>query len=129
MSASAAIVVYARPPWLGWTAKWANTALVCCLVGMLATQSKQAMIGTAVGIAVIIVRGKVTGRRSKMILFLIVPMVVLAYVVASNQVASSNRFNASRPKGSASAVPCSSMYSPPPVLTMFMSTSARESSV
>jgi polysaccharide biosynthesis protein PslJ len=92
--AFAAIVVYARPSWLGWTAKWANAALVCCLVGMLATQSKQAMVGTAVGIVVIIVRGRVTGRRSKMILFLIVPMVVLAYVVASNQIASSNRFNA-----------------------------------
>src|SRR5688572_10806743 len=41
---------------------------------------------------------------------------------------SSRRLSASRPNGSASAVPCSSMYSPPPVFTTFMSTSARESS-
>jgi polysaccharide biosynthesis protein PslJ len=92
--AMAVIVAYARPQWLGWTSRWANTAIVCCLAGLLATQSKQGMVSLAVGVAVIVVRARLTGRRSRIILLAVIPMVAFAYVVASDQLASSNKFNA-----------------------------------
>jgi polysaccharide biosynthesis protein PslJ len=92
--AIASIVAYARPEWLRWSPKTSNIAVVCCLLGLLATQSKQGIVSAAVGIAVIVVRGRLTGRRSRVIILAMIPMLAFAYVVASDQLHSNNQFNA-----------------------------------
>lgn len=93
--AFAVIIAYARPAWLGWTSRSAaNLAVLACLTGILATQSKQAMISVAVGVAVILLRGRLLGHRSRVVLLAVLPLIVLAYVVAANELASSNQFNA-----------------------------------
>lgn len=92
--AFAMIVAYIRPVWLGWRPRWANTAIACCLAGILATQSKQAMISVAVGVAVMVIRAKILRRRARMIVLATIPLLVIAYVVTMNQLASTNKFNA-----------------------------------
>jgi hypothetical protein len=92
--AFAAIVAYARPRWIGWTARWANLAVFICLMGILASQSKQAMVSVAAGILLIVLRGASLGRRSRLVLISLIPLLVIAYVVTSNQLASGNKFNA-----------------------------------
>jgi polysaccharide biosynthesis protein PslJ len=92
--AFAAIVAYARPSWLAWTARSANAVVLICLFGMLASQSKQAIVSAAVGIALIVMRRRSFGRRSRLVLLSLVPLLAIAWVVTAHQLASSNQFNA-----------------------------------
>jgi hypothetical protein len=92
--AFAGIVAYARPPWVGWSARWANTAVACCVLGILATQSKQAIISMAAGIGLISLRGARLGRRSRVVLLSMIPLLVLAYVITAEQLSSNNQYNA-----------------------------------
>ncbi len=89
-----AIVAYARPAWLGWSPRASNGAVVVLAVGILAAQSKQAMIGLAVGVLLVLLRSRGIGRRSRIVLLSMIPLIVIAYVVTANQLASGNKFNA-----------------------------------
>jgi hypothetical protein len=94
MLSFAVLLAYARPAWFGWkTAKWPRVAIGICLLGILSSQSKQAMISLAVAIVFMIVRDRGVGRRGKAILILILPIVIVAYETVSHEFASKNRFN------------------------------------
>lgn len=94
MLAFAVLLVYARPGWVGWQGRaWRPLVLTVCLLGILASQSKQAMISLVVAVGVLLVRDRNVSRRSKAILAAIVPLGVLAYVGASRELASTNQFN------------------------------------
>ncbi|MBO0884899.1 MAG: O-antigen ligase family protein, partial [Mycobacterium sp.] len=91
--AVAAVVAYARPEWLGRSRRWTNTIVMLCLFGVLASQAKQGMISAAVGIFCVALRGNSIGRRSKLLLAAIIPGVVIAAVVVSSELQSTNQFN------------------------------------
>jgi hypothetical protein len=94
MLAFGVILAYARPPWFGWrTARWPRVALGVCLLGILASQSKQAMISCAAAIIFMVVRDRDVGRRGKAILLLLLPIVIIAYETVSHEFASHNKFN------------------------------------
>lgn len=94
MLAFAVLLLYARPAWFGWKGtRWPRLAVVVCLVGILATQSKQAMISCAAGVVFMIVRDRDLGRRSRAMLIGLLPAIVIAYEVASREIRSHNRFN------------------------------------
>ncbi len=89
----AAIVAYARPLWLGWRKRWALTAFTVYAVAIMMTQSRQALVGLAVALVVIVMRGDAHRRRSKIILALVVPATVVVVMTVREQLASGNAYN------------------------------------
>jgi len=92
----AVVVAFLNPDWVGWEGKAYRVAMYICVLGILASQSRQAMIGCALGIVVATARTRrMSGvsRRSKVLLAAMVPLVIIAYVTVSQQFASGNRFN------------------------------------
>jgi polysaccharide biosynthesis protein PslJ len=92
----AVFVAFMNPDWVGWHGRWHRTAMYICALGILASQSRQAMIGCAVGVVVAAVRTRrlshVT-RRSKILIGAMIPLVIIAYVTVSRELSSTNRFN------------------------------------
>jgi polysaccharide biosynthesis protein PslJ len=88
-----AVVAYARPRWMGWSARRAWPIFALSVVAMLLSQSRQALISLAVGVAIIVLRRDPEHTRSKLILLPIVPLLVFVYSVVREQAESGNRFN------------------------------------
>ena len=94
MLAFAAVIAYAGPAWAGpWVKRHANRFMALCILGILASQSKQAMVSLIAGAAVLLLRDRRFRRRSLTILAALVPLAVVAYVTVSREFASSNQFN------------------------------------
>ena len=86
-------IAYARPDWLAWR-RWVLRGifgLMC--VAVLLTQSRQALIGLAAAIVILVLRGRGEHKRSKVVLLLVVPAVVFVSQLVQDQVASGNQFN------------------------------------
>lgn len=86
-------IVYARPPWLGWGKKlsWAMFSVMAAAV--LLTQSRQALIGLAAAVFVLVFRGKGEHRRSKLVLLLVAPALLFVTKLVQDQIESGNEFN------------------------------------
>jgi len=86
-------IVYARPIWLGWgrMVSWAMFMVMASAV--LLTQSRQALIGLAAAIFVLVFRGKGERRRSKLVLLVVAPALFFATKMVQDQVESGNQFN------------------------------------
>lgn len=94
MLAVAAVIAYARPAWLGWSPRWAYLAVAVCGLGMLASQSRQGLIGALVGMLIVSLRPLVLGRkRGKLIWFAIIPVSAYVLFEVNAQLASGDRFN------------------------------------
>jgi O-antigen ligase len=88
-----ALVAYLRPPWLGWSRRSALVAFWVLVVGLGTTQSRQAIIGLGVALAVLVMR-RTTGRaRSKGILLALIPALAGVSIMVQDQVQSGNEFN------------------------------------
>lgn len=87
-----AVIAYINPDWVGWSKRAAGAAFWLLVVGVLLTQSRQAVIGLMIAIIVAVIRRKVTGR-SRLMLLLIVPAVILIITMVADQVASQNKYN------------------------------------
>lgn len=91
--AFAAIIVYARPRWLRWN------DLVCLglfglfLAGILVAQSRQALIGLAVAIAVVALRPDPHRHRSKVVLLAIAGAAVVVGGLVQDQLESGDQYN------------------------------------
>lgn len=94
MLSFAVLLAYARPAWIGWKRKrLLYGALVLCLFGILASESKQAMISVIIAVVVILFREGALQRRSKAIVLAVMPLAIVAYKVLSREITSHNRFN------------------------------------
>lgn len=92
----AALIVFANPPWLGWKQHWAYAAFLLCGVGMLAAQSRQALIGTGIGVLIIGLRPRFhNGKRSRLIWFMLLPVAVFVITEVREQLAADDQFNSS----------------------------------
>ena len=88
-----AVVVYAKPDWLGMR-RWSSLGVFWVLVAAIfATQSRQSILGLAAAIVVLVLRRSTTRRRSKAILLAIIPALVVVSVMVQDQVKSGNQFN------------------------------------
>lgn len=85
MLATAAIIAYARPPWIGWARGSAQLGVVLCLSGVLATQSRQGMIAAGVGMLIVGVRPIVRGMRRPKLIWILAAAVTIGIVVSVNQ--------------------------------------------
>ncbi|MCA5892899.1 O-antigen ligase family protein [Isoptericola sp. NEAU-Y5] len=91
--AFAAVVAYARPSWLGWHRRWALSTFWLCSLAVLASQSRQALIGLAGALVLLALRPEPGRKRSLTILLAIIPAVVFVGTMVSEQLESDNRFN------------------------------------
>lgn len=94
MLAIGAVIAFARPRWLGWGPLWAYTALVLCSVGMLAAQSRQGILGAVAGGLLVALRPRPqSGKRSKLIWLVSIPIAVVVWMEVAAQLDSDNIFN------------------------------------
>lgn len=94
MLASAVVIAYARPPWLGWTRGWAMVAITACGVGIAASQSRQGIVAAGVGMLIVGMRPLVAGmRRPKLIWFVAAAVAVLVALNVNQQLNSDNPYN------------------------------------
>jgi O-antigen ligase len=76
-----------------WPRWLALAAFALCTLGMLFTQSRQAIVGLAIAIAFAVLREDSTRRRSKLLVLAGVGGLALVATVVRDQVASGNQFN------------------------------------
>ncbi|MTG90343.1 O-antigen ligase domain-containing protein [Cellulosimicrobium sp. BIT-GX5] len=91
--AFAALTAYARPWWVGWPRWFSLGAFWLCSLGVLAAQARQALIGLAIGIMLITLRGDPDRKRSKLILLAAIPAIYFVVLAVQEQLASGNQFN------------------------------------
>lgn len=89
----AALVLYAQPPWLRMPG-WATFGLFgLCVVAMGASQSRQAIVGLAVGLFVLALRGRAERRRGWLGAILGVPALIVVATLVRDQVAEGDEHN------------------------------------
>lgn len=86
-------VVYTRPVWLGWGRRLSWAVFSVMALAVLFTQSRQALVGLAAVIFVVVLRGKGEHRRSKLVLLIVAPALVFVTKLVQDQVESGNQFN------------------------------------
>src|SRR4051794_36583476 len=89
----AAITAYTRPVWVRWSRTFALGAFWLCTVGIAVTQSRQALVGLGVALAVVSMRTDPDRRRSRLILLAVAPALGLVGVLVKNQAETGNEFN------------------------------------
>jgi polysaccharide biosynthesis protein PslJ len=89
----AAAIAYARPAWLHWSNRWALSAFWMCVLGILATQSRQALVALAAALLVLSLRTDRHQRRSRLILLTVAPALALVGTLVRDQLRSGNEFN------------------------------------
>jgi hypothetical protein len=94
MLAAGAVIAFARPVWLGWSAKWANMVFGLLVIGVVVAQSRQGVIGMVVGVFIVCLRPRPqTGKRPKLIWYGAIPAIYLVLIAVTAQLESSNQFN------------------------------------
>jgi hypothetical protein len=88
-----ALIAYVHPPWMRWPRLLTVATFVLCCMGLLFTQSRQAIIGLAVALAVVVLRSDETRKRSKLIIFGGVGAVAFVTTLIRDQIESGNQFN------------------------------------
>lgn len=87
-----AIIAYLNPDWVGWTRGWARLAFFLMAAGIVAAQSRQAIIGLLAAIIIAVMRRSTTGR-SRWMLLLLIPAAWLVVSMVIEQIESQNRHN------------------------------------
>ncbi len=92
MLALGALIAYVNPAWARLPARWSRVAFWTFLIALVLTQSRQAVIGLAVGLLVYIVRQR-GARHVLLVVAIVVPGVILVVQSVIDQVQSQNEFN------------------------------------
>ncbi|RYV50763.1 O-antigen ligase family protein [Pengzhenrongella frigida] len=89
----AAVTLFARPPWLGWHPAFSYPSFVLCLLGVIASQARQALVGVAIALLVVALRNTRDRRRAVPILLAVVPALWFALASVRDQLTSGSEFN------------------------------------
>ncbi|WOP17203.1 O-antigen ligase family protein [Raineyella sp. LH-20] len=89
----AAAVAYARPVWMGWRKGWALTAFTVLIAALAMSQSRQALVGLAVALVLVALRSDAHRRRSKLIIVLVIPALLVVATTVRDQIATGNIHN------------------------------------
>ncbi|WP_259607365.1 MULTISPECIES: O-antigen ligase family protein [Microbacterium] len=87
-----AFLAYLNPDWAALPKRWARASMILAAVGLLLTQSRQAMIGLLVALLIHVVR-QGAAKHWVLISAITVPGVVLIVQSVVEQIESQNRFN------------------------------------
>jgi O-antigen ligase len=91
-----AAMVYARPRWVGLSRGLSLTLMSLMVAAVLATQSRQAVVGLVAAIFVLVLRSNTDRKRSKLTLLFLVPILVGVTTVVQDQLRSDNQFNSAQ---------------------------------
>jgi polysaccharide biosynthesis protein PslJ len=89
----AVILAYANPDWIGWSSRVRWLAICVGAGGILAAQSHQALVGTAVGMLAVAVAQRQLGTRFKVAILIAIPLLALVYAYVANAVHTNNKFD------------------------------------
>jgi len=94
MLGAAAVIAFARPIWLRWPPWWSWLVVGLASVGVVASQSRQGLVGEIVGILIVSVRARPqTGRRVRIVWLAAIPAVAWVASLLTSQLESGDRFN------------------------------------
>ncbi len=94
MLAAAAVIAFARPVWLRWSAQWSWIVVALASLGVVAAQSRQGLVGEIVGILFISLRKRPqTGRRVRIVWLAAIPGVAWVVNLLYAQLQSGDQFN------------------------------------
>lgn len=94
MLGAAAVIAFARPVWLRWSARWSWTIVVLSTLGIVAAQSRQGLVGAVVGILIVSLRARPqTGRRVRIVWLASIPAVAWVVSALTAQLESGDPFN------------------------------------
>jgi hypothetical protein len=82
----AIVVAHLNPSWIGVDKRLARAAKYLCLLALLASQSKQAVIALVAAFAIAFARDRQLRRRSQALVVAVAPVVTFAVVVALQEV-------------------------------------------
>ena len=91
--AFAALLVYARPDWLGWPRVIALTTFWVFVLAIVGSQARQALVGLSVGVLVLAMRPSPGRHRSRLILLAVVPGLYFVGAAIQDQLSSTDQFN------------------------------------
>lgn len=89
----AAVLAYARPSWMGWARGPALGAFWVFVLAILVVQSRQALVGLAIALLVIALRGQGERRRSVIVLLGVLPLLGVVFTLARDQIQDGNIHN------------------------------------
>jgi len=87
------IIAYARPSWMGWSRTWALSVFWLISLGMIVTQSRQAILALGVALVIVALRQGEFQQRSRSIVFVLVPALVFVGTLVRDQVQEGSQFN------------------------------------
>lgn len=88
------IIAFANPPWLGWRPWFAYTSFAVFGLGMLAAQSRQAIVGALIGVLVVGLRPRFhNGKRSRLMWLILIPVSYFVVSAVQEQLESGDQFN------------------------------------
>lgn len=91
--AFAALITYINPRWLGWPHRLAQATFLLLGLGVFASEARQALIGLAAAILIVILRPDPDRKRSKVVLLAIIPAIFYVGDAAHEQLTEDNPFN------------------------------------
>ncbi|GAA4836726.1 hypothetical protein GCM10023221_12470 [Luteimicrobium xylanilyticum] len=89
----AALVLYARPPWLALPRWFTFGGFWLCVAAIAGSQSRQAVVGLGVAVLVVALRRGQDVRHTKLVLLAVIPAGILVFQAFQDQLASGNQFN------------------------------------
>jgi hypothetical protein len=89
----AVLIAHVNPPWAHIEKRMATVAKVLCALGIIAMDSRQAMVSLVIGIGIFTMRSKKVGQKSWLMLLASIPLLVIVYVTIGNELKSTNQFN------------------------------------
>jgi hypothetical protein len=89
----AALVLYARPPWLALPRWFAYGGFWLCIAAIAGSQSRQAIVGLGIAVLVIALRRGQGVHHTKLVLLAVIPAAFFVVQVLQDQLASGNQFN------------------------------------
>jgi polysaccharide biosynthesis protein PslJ len=89
--AGVAVIAYVHPSWMGWSRNKALTLFGLCVTAILFAQSRQAVIALAVVLIFIVLRRDPDRSRSKLVLTVLPPILVLVAITVREQILSGSR--------------------------------------
>ncbi len=88
-----AIIVYTRPRWLRWNDLFCLLLFTLFVAGILAAQSRQALIGLALAVAVVALRPDPHRHRSKVVLLAVAGGALVVGTLVQDQLESGDQYN------------------------------------
>lgn len=88
-----AVVAYVRPAWMGWSTSLGTAVFGWLAIGVAFSQSRQAIIALGIALIVLVLRTHTRRRRSKLIVFAVIPAFLYVLGVVREQAGSDNEFN------------------------------------